>query len=31
MVHGLPDIALSPPQKGGCNTKPGDHDTSGFH
>ena len=26
--HSLPDFALSPPQRGGSQTKPGDHGTS---
>ena len=28
MFHGLPDFVSSPPQRGGPNTKLGDHDTS---
>ena len=29
--HGLPDFVVSPPQKGGSNTKPGDHATLESH
>jgi hypothetical protein len=29
--HGLPDFETGPPQRGGSNTRPGDHDTSLSH
>jgi hypothetical protein len=31
LIHGLPDFASSPPQRGGSNTILGDHDISTSH